>query len=243
MLLTSFSLSAQTISSDRPGIGDGTSTLQRSQFQLETGVELMRRQAGKVNVFSQTTLPIALLRFGVSDRVELRFIQSYFFTDLPKMTGDFSKSGFSNTSIGSKVKLTENAENGVQTAALLEVVIPTGTEDMTYDGFLISLRYLHSWDFSERGNLNSNIGGFWAEENGVSLTYSFAVGYAINDRWAVFIEPFGDFYEFEDFNISIDGGLTYLLNSKMQMDVSVGTGINSDYYFIGLGFSWLIGKS
>ena len=86
------------------------------------------------------------------------------------------------------------------------------------------------------------IGIYWAEEQAISLIYSFAVGYAVNDQWGIFIEPFGDFYQFEDFNISLDGGVTYLVNQKMQVDVSAGTGLNNDFYFIGLGFSWLIGK-
>lgn len=242
LLLFSYSLRAQNIISDRPGIGDGVSIVPKNGFQLETGLEMARFQPGSDYVFSQNTLPIALLRYGLSDKVELRLIQSYYFTDMPKLTGDYSNNGFSNISIGSKLKLTENADNGIQTAALLELIVPTGSKDVASNKFYVSLRYLHSWDFSERGNLNSNIGAYWAEEQAIGLTYSFAVGYAVNDKWGVFIEPFGDFYQFEDFSISIDGGVTYLINSRMQVDASVGTGLNNDFYFIGLGFSWLIGN-
>ncbi|MBU1371041.1 MAG: transporter, partial [Bacteroidetes bacterium] len=58
----------------------------------------------------------------------------------------------------------------------------------------------------------------------------------------VFVEPFGAFFLMNEFNIALDGGVTYLLNNTMQVDFSAGKGINSDYYFFGLGFSWLIGK-
>ncbi len=241
-LLISSGLAAQNIISDRPGIGDGVSTLMRSQIQLETGFEMLCTNNTGSSCHRQFAVPLALLRFGVSDRVELRLIQSYVFRDFSYGSIYQSYKGFSNTSIGSKFKLTENADRGTQSAALIEVVIPTGSENVASDMFLVSLRYLHSWDFSESGNLNSNIGIYWAEEQAISLIYSFAVGYAVNDQWGIFIEPFGDFYQFEDFNISLDGGVTYLVNQKMQVDVSAGTGLNNDFYFIGLGFSWLIGK-
>ena len=242
VLLFGFSLTAQNIISDRPGIGDGVSTLPKNRFQLETGLEYARFQTGSDYVINQNTLPIALLRYGLGDKVELRLIQSYYFIDMPKLNGDYSSSGFSNTSIGSKFKLTENANNGIQTSVLLELLVPTGSKEVASNKFLLSLRYIHSWDFSEQWNLTSNLGAYWAEEQAIGLTYSFAVGYAINNRWGVFFEPFGDLYQLEDFNISIDGGITCLLNPKMQVDASLGTGLNRDFYFIGLGFSWLIGK-
>jgi len=242
LLLFGFTLCGQTISSDRPGIGIGASTVLKNRFQAEIGFEMARFEPNERYTFHQNALPIALMRYGLSDKVELRLNQSFYFTDMPKLTGDYSNNGFSNASIGSKFKLSENADNGIQTAALLEIVVPTGSKDVALDKFLISLRYLHSWDFSKRGNLASNLGAYWAEEQAIGLTYSFAVGYAINDNWGFFIEPFGNLYQFKDFNISIDGGVTYLLNQKMQMDLSVGAGLNNDFYFIGLGFSWLIGK-
>ncbi|MBU2556596.1 MAG: transporter [Bacteroidetes bacterium] len=233
---------AQNIQSDRPGIGDGASTLEQKSFQLETGFEMAQFQPGKNEAFNSTSLPLVLLRYGISDWAELRLIQSYQFTDRPNLTGNYKLNGFSNISIGTKLKLSDNSSKGVQTAVLLEVVAPTGSADVAADKFLISLRYLHSWDFAAQWNLGSNIGTYWAEEQDLSLTYSFALGYAISESWSVFVEPFGAFFLMNEFNIALDGGVTYLLNNTMQVDFSAGKGINSDYYFFGLGFSWLIGK-
>lgn len=242
LLLFGFFLRAQTISSDRPGVGDGASIVLKNKFQLETGLEFARYRPGESYMFNQNTLPIALLRYGLSDKIELRLLQSYFVTDRPKLQGDYSNNGFSNTSIGAKFRLAENTDRGTQAALLFDLVVPTGSQEVALNKFLASLRHLFSWNFSEQANLTSNIGVYWAEEQAISLTYSFAVGYAINDKWGVFIEPFGEVFQFDDFSIAIDGGLTYLLNSKMQFDASAGSGINNDFYFMGLGFSWLITK-
>lgn len=240
-LIISSGLVAQHIVSDRPGIGDGASTVPKNRFQVEIGFEMARFEPNGRYTFNINTLPIALLRYGIGNKIELRLTQAYFFTDSPKLWGDFKQNGLSNTSLGSKFKISENTIKGISNSILLEFAIPTGSEKVVSDKYALGLRYIFSWDFSERGNLTSNIGGIWFEEQAISLVYSFAMGYTINDKLGIFVEPYGDIFQLEEFNIAIDSGLTFLLNSKMQMDFSAGKGLNNDFYFFGFGFSWLIG--
>ena len=54
--------------------------------------------------------------------------------------------------------------------------------------------------------------------------------------FGVFFEIFGD--EFKDnSNINFDSGITYLLDNKKQLDLSIGKGINNDMFFISGGIS------
>jgi hypothetical protein len=54
---------------------------------------------------------------------------------------------------------------------------------------------------------------------------------------AVFIEPYGDFVEFNELMANLDAGITYLVNPDLQLDFSFGTGINHTMNFISAGIS------
>ena len=55
-------------------------------------------------------------------------------------------------------------------------------------------------------------------------------------RSSVFFEIFGD--ESRDAsNINFDSGITYLLDDKKQLDLSIGKGLNSDMFFVSGGIS------
>jgi hypothetical protein len=242
-LLASTSLTfGQSFSSDRPGAGDGVATVEPRYFQVEAGLDFSKTNAGELNEFTSNSLPLILLRYGLTENIELRLTESFVIQDMPNFSAVQQSSGLSNLTLGGKFKLCERPEWGTQAGVLAEVVVPTGSAEVAGDALGLSLRFLHSWNFSERGNLGSNIGVYWFEEQDLSLLYSFTVGYALTDKFGVFVEPYGNYFQFDDFNLSIDGGFTYLLKQNLQLDLSAGTGISDDHFFFGLGFSWLIGK-
>ena len=72
-------------------------------------------------------------------------------------------------------------------------------------------------------------------------TYSLAVGFTINDKWGFYIEPYGEWLNFQSIASNLDGGFTYLLQQNIQLDISYGLGLNYHMHYTSLGFSWLIG--
>ena len=51
-----------------------------------------------------------------------------------------------------------------------------------------------------------------------------------------FFEIFGDESR-DNSNINFDSGITYLLDDKKQLDLSIGKGLNSDMFFVSGGIS------
>ena len=72
------------------------------------------------------------------------------------------------------------------------------------------------------------------------LTYSFALGFGINEKASVYLEPYGDLTEFENHIANNDAGVTYLIKNNLQLDISFGTGIDYTMNYTSIGVSWNI---
>jgi len=91
-------------------------------------------------------------------------------------------------------------------------------------------------------NLGYNVGyNYFGKGNG-NLSYSISLNSAVNDKVAVYIEPYGEWIEMEDLIVNIDAGFTYLANDNLQFDLSFGTGVNEKMNYISAGLSWLLQK-
>ena len=95
---------------------------------------------------------------------------------------------------------------------------------------------------------NSNLGigynlgyNYFGEEKG-DFTYSIALGVGINSKVGIYIEPYGEIANMDEFIANFDTGLTYLANENLQFDFSFGTGINWKMNYMSIGCSWLIKK-
>ena len=67
------------------------------------------------------------------------------------------------------------------------------------------------------------------------LIYTIVYGRSLGS-FSVFFEIFGDKSK-DNSNINFDSGITYLLDDKKQLDLSLGKGINNDMFFISGGIS------
>ena len=54
--------------------------------------------------------------------------------------------------------------------------------------------------------------------------------------FGIFFEIFGDDSK-NSSNINFDSGITYLLDDKKQLDLSIGKGLNNDMFYISGGIS------
>ena len=75
-----------------------------------------------------------------------------------------------------------------------------------------------------------------------SWSYTLNVGYSIKYNLGVFAEIFGEDYVNDDSTtpITVDGGVWYRINPKLQVDASAGFGFDLGSNYLNFGFSWLI---
>ena len=215
---------------DRPGIAESPFTVAPGMFQFETGFDYYSRSAGNLYY-----LPVMLFRTGLSKSAELRITARH----LVDQTDNNSLRGMAPLNIGVKVHIIEESGWIPETDILTNLVIPIGNTSAN-SGFLgheILLLFQH--DLTPKTAINYNLGYLWSGYlQREILTASFCFNYLRTSRSGLFIE----YYMFSSAwpgEQGIDGGMTYLLKPKLQLDISAGYSRlnNEDNFFISTGFS------
>ncbi len=88
--------------------------------------------------------------------------------------------------------------------------------------------------------LGGNLGYNYLGTGDGDFVYTLVYGFPINDKFGLYIEPYGQVTNLETFTLNINSGMTYLLNPRMQFDISYGTGILERMNYVTAGFSFLI---
>jgi len=145
--------------------------------------------------------------------------------------------------IGTKIQLLKRENVNTEIAFLTHLIVPTGTKEVSGNGFGTSNKLSVSHEINETVGIGYNIGYNYLGEGRGDFVYSLSLGIGINEKVGMYIEPFGELTNFEEFISDFDAGFTYLANNNLQFDFSFGTGINQRMNYISLGFSWLLEKN
>lgn len=234
LFLTSCSLTAQ-INTDRPDQTESSSTVPKGALQVETGFQLNYTAVDEVSI-KTTATPNNLFRYGITKGFELRMVSQYESFSV----FDFTESGISDLEIGFKAQLFKKENSNTEVAFLSHLIVPSGSTQFTLDNYGTINRFLISHQLSEDINLGYNIGYDYLGTGNGNLTYTLALGKAINDKWGMYAEPYGELFDMEEFILNFDAGITYLLNNNIQFDFSFGTGITDRMNYVALGVSWLM---
>jgi hypothetical protein len=216
-----FAQQEETIVADRPGLADGSATVGNGVAQLETGVTL----AGDGDEI--LTLP-TLLRFGLSDRLELR-IES----DVAGWSD--GNSDIAPVAAGFKLRLTDGS---VPLSIIASVQPPSGGGFLRSDDFEGEARLVSDIDIGNDLSLTPNVGISLAEGGGATgifaMTLEKEMGRAL---------PFVDFElstNADDTSVMADAGVAWIWRPDTQLDVSGGIDVTGEQYpdwFIAAGFS------
>ena len=226
-------INAQLVT-DRPDQTESSSTVGKGNLQVESGF-LIGFEGDDQFSMRQILLPTNLFRYGVSKVIEVRFLSQF---ESLKLENHLTQ-GISDIEIGAKMQIL-NSGNNTEIAFLSHLIVPTGTKELTSDKFGTVNKLSVSHQLSENIGLGYNLGyNYFGSTNG-DLTYSLVLGIGVNDKVGIYIEPFGEVKNFENFIINFDSGFTYLASENLQLDFSFGTGINNTMNYISLGCSWLI---
>ena len=222
---------------DRPTQSAASSTVTKGSLQMEAGVleEIVSKSE------SNSTFPGVLLRFGLSDAVELRVGGAYQESSRTSYSSDLYK-GFSPLLLGAKLYVCE--ENGLfpEVAVLSEFTIGGTGEEAYYQEYMgTRLLFAFSHTLTDRLSLGYNLGAEYdGSEPRSNVLYSLVVGAALTDWLGGFVEFYGASRSSSQPDNSVDAGFSFLLTKNLQLDLSSGFGVagQDSGFFLGLGASY-----
>jgi hypothetical protein len=242
IILASESIISQTLDdpliTDRPDATESAFTVPMGSFQIETGIVYESTELGNnyQDKFSSLNIATTLLRYGLWNNIELRFGTMYtILTDEFGMPGNEETQTFSGINrILLSAKFHVHGEKGIlpEASLIANVRFPTGDfgNENRYALFLAA-----SHTLSDVFGLGYNIGTA-KEEGDWMFIYSLALGAGVSNKVGVFAEVFGNFTQENQW---FDTGLTYLINNDLQLDASVGFGLDTHFpdWFVNGGVS------
>jgi len=222
---------AETIVSDRPGIGNGSYVLTPGVLQVEAGTS--RSDEGP---FSDYLVGELLLRFGLADRIDLRAgLGSVRFR-----RNGVSREGIEDVAPGVKVRIGSALDGTLTVSGLGAVGLPSGSDAFTADEATGTLAGLADWSLSDAFAVAVNVGYTTAFDDGHDDLWSVTVtpahafpgvaGLAFYGGWA------GSFSDGSDDHV-LEAGVTYLAGTEIQLDVNGGWDPDSDDFFVGIGIA------
>jgi hypothetical protein len=230
------------IVTDRPDQTESPALVPKGLVQVETG--FMYEAATNGNIESNTTtFNTTLLRYGLLDNLELRLGLNVAETKNSERNSSFEDkfSGLTPLYVGFKIGVTEEKgalpKIGFLAGAFLPFTAATEYKPENTGG---DFRFSFEHTLSENWSFAYNLGAAWdGNSSNVSYVYTSVFGYSISEKLGCFLEVYGDFPESDRANHLLDGGFTYLLSNTIQLDLSGGTGLNTDQdFFISTGISF-----
>jgi hypothetical protein len=234
----------ETIRSGRPGQSIGASTVGKSVFQIQSGIDHFGytddETQGKGNGFLMNTG----LRYGLTETFEVGAYLEYKFESVKDNTSRYSPHGFSNVIVGLRHQIYTGKGLVPSVGFQLRVRLPMQTAYYQIDHIAPSFVFVTSQQLSSSWTLITNLGSSWNGNDAVPTgLYTINLSCALTDKFGAFIENYGNFME-DSFETRMDTGVAWLVTPNLQLDLLGGFGSNHGLqdYFISTGFSWRTGR-
>lgn len=217
------------IASDRPGFGDGASTVGLQTFQAELGY------AFQGNGFNSHNLGQLLLRYGATDYLELRGgVGSYVINEDPV------DNGYAGTTVGAKARLFRSQTSTLSALATLGLPTGTGFFDSSDDRARQELKL--AFDGALGTNLTLSINGgvrfFYTDDAAEEVLFIPTLSLAVSPNVSTYV-GYAGFYDDGTNTNFVEGGITFFPNADTQLDLNTGLRMdeNSDDFFVGVGLA------
>jgi hypothetical protein len=247
-IITTGFIYAQELITDRPDQTESSSTVPRKSLQWESGfsyeADSRELQSGKESNQS-FGLNHSLLRYGITDRIELRlgFDAVHTSTSFEQQdVQDIKKTSLEPLYFGAKLNIT--SESGIipELAIITHLSIPVSDGSPGLKDLVPDLVLAGSYTLGESLGFGFNAGFQWPDliEFKPDLFYSAVLGISHSEKLGTFWEVYGYYFQVPAVaDTRADAGITLLLKPNLQLDLSAGIGISdvSPDIFIGLGFS------
>ncbi|MBR9975481.1 MAG: transporter [Bacteroidetes bacterium] len=253
-------IAAKPLSTDRPDQTEAAETVPAGWLQVETGavMEQAGEDADGVAGGRVWTLPGLLLRYGLTERLELRLATAWVLEESeaadisavvpPGTRKSITERGTEPLSIGMKYQFTRGTLPSIALIAM--AALPsTVTGDFPANNPAAELRLAIAGDVGDLFSLGCNLAlEHDLEESRSGLHYTAVVATGLSESVGVFVELYGSRDTGDErFRHRADGGLTWLLAPDLQWDASVGVELNPHDgqdrisgrgWFVGTGISW-----
>lgn len=259
-VLLSQNLFAQEISTDRPDRTESSETVGKNKFQIETGIEysslkyenaeLIFPDASRLVTDIKTytiTAPTTLLRYGLTDKIELR-LEIDFDVNHSKIgnidsLSDNSKLSLNAPQVSAKFLLYKGQGWKPDFAIIGGVKIPNvGDELKQVKHFIPEFTLAFNNDITSKLSVGYNLGIEWNDEmSDQDMFSSVSFALQLTPRIGSFLEYYGNFPKTgNDYDNNIDAGFTYLINKNFQIDIYGGLGLSkiSNDFILGSGLSY-----
>lgn len=246
LLLLCFSAKAQyneTIRTARPGKSVGPFTTGKSIFQIQSGLNILTLDNDEADLSGNVVTQLNSLRYGVSERFEIRSAFSYSNQSIEIGDSEINSSGINFWNVGLRANLIDNAASGKPSLGIQgDVGLKTVSSDYEQEYLSPRLILILGMRLYKSVTLTSNLGTQWSGSTGKQLTlYTLNLSFALTEKLRGFVENYGTFQESE-LTTRFDTGIGYLINKDLAMDISAGYGDNNNQtdYFVDFGFSYRI---
>ena len=237
---------------DRPDQTESAVVVPVGTLQVEGGATWVEDETDGVEV-EGFDAPGTLLRYGMHPRVELRLAWPGNVEVETRTAGTTERiSGVGSPELGMKFHLASEAGARPEVALLAHVVLPVGDEEVGSERADPSVRLSVAHTLSERLSLGWNVGhesASFEDDRGQVHTlgrwiYTAALGISLAERWGAFVELFGTLPASDPgpATSSLDGGVTFLVTPRLQLDLAGGVGLDGDAAdrFVGFGVSFRV---
>jgi hypothetical protein len=262
MGLFSASLAFGQIETDRPDFTESPNVVPKGSVQFETGFVLEKATEDYclAEYFTNTTLNTTLVRFGLTDKTELRLnwsidqfaaeaIQERVYVAPCTSNGNYDsdttikQTGLSPIFVGFKHHIYDN--DIISIGFLAHVYLPfTSTGEFKTSKYAPEFLLPIGLSVTDRFSVSVQPGMSWdGESESPTALVTTSLAYSVTDRLGAYVEPFVYIDRATDYRVN--GGFTYLINDHFQWDASAGLW-DASYanrhmnYFLSTGFSYLI---
>ncbi len=239
---------AEPLVTDRPDFTESAVTVGMGVVQIEAGYTYTYDESENGS-FHENSFPETLIRIGIlAQWLEMRVGFNYGASAETVFTGsDEMLSGAEDLYLGTKLALTPQSGVFPETGVILQMTVPSGSNDLTANEVLPGINYLYAWDITERfsiagsSQINRSLDDD-AEDFYVEFAQSITSGYAVTEtvgmyaEWFMFAPTGADSGGSQQY---FDTGLTWQITDNIQWDIRVGAGLNdaADDLFAGSGIS------
>ncbi len=238
------------INTDRPGFSDFPKTIPKGYFQIEAGFSFESETIDQNDRIQLLNWNNTLLKYGVISGLELRLSQSYQSKRLLE-AGTSPEFGWQSNSgpivVGTKINLLKESDLIPQTAILVEYGINTFGADRPDKNSFYRIQLSSKYQLNPEWYLMGNLGYDEFFNNFGRIRFTLNTGYSINEKLSVYAEIYGFRSEFLTPSNYFDGGFTYLINPKFQLDLHAGFDLvqqvntveNYQQSFVSMGLGYL----
>lgn len=221
------------INTDRPAVTDSSVVVPFGSFQAENGFSITTAQGSTTVDASET-----LIRFGVSDKTELRFSAPDFYQSLSGLP----LSGLGDLATGLKQQIGP-LPGGFNLSLVVFCTFPTGARLISSHGYDPGVQAPWSRKLSANWTAAGMLSMYWPTEGqsrNPTGQATFLLDRQITGPLDVFIEYAGEFPESGGTQHLLHVGASYKLAPQHQIDVHFGAGLSraAPDHFIGFGYSF-----